>query len=72
MGRAKKKLSTNPVADIAAGNLDRAASEIDATIAALANVDSTRSESARENLAEALRLIAEARELTIETFERDF
>lgn len=72
MPRTKQKISANPLADIAAGNLDRAHGEINGTIEALANVDSTRSEQAREHLTEALRLIAEARELTIETFEQDF
>ena len=72
MARTKKMARASPLADIAASNLDRAASEIDGTIAALANVDSTRSEVAREHLAEALRLLSEARELAIETFEQDF
>lgn len=72
MARAKTKASSNPLADMAAQNLDRATREISGTISALENVDTTRSESARSHLSEALRLIAEARELTIETFERDF
>ena len=72
MARTKHKISTNPLADIAAGNLDRAAAEISGTIAALENVSTTTSEVAREHLAQALHMIAEARELAIETFERDF
>ena len=72
MARAKKKASTNHLADIAAGNLDRAIGEIEGTVAALKHVTSTRSENAIAQLERATRLISEARDLTIETFEQDY
>lgn len=72
MAQPKQKASANPLANIAAGNLDRAAAEINGTLAALGNVTSARSENAIAMLQRALRHIAEARDLTIDTFENDF
>lgn len=71
MARTKHKISNSPLADMAAGNLDRAASEINGTIAALGNVESARSENARVILERALEQITIARGITIETFEND-
>lgn len=72
MAKAKKRDEGHPLATLAASNLDRAAMEISGTVSALENVQSTRSEVAREHLTQALRHIAEARKLTVETFNQDF
>lgn len=72
MARARTKARTNALADIAAGNLDRATSEIEGTVSALANVTSDRAANAAAILDRALRHVAEARGLVIQVFEQDF
>lgn len=72
MAKARVKASTNPLADMVAGNHDRALSEISGAIAALGNVTSARSEQARDHLERAEWHLSEARELAIETFEQDY
>lgn len=69
MARTKQKPSTNPLACICAENLDRALAEAEATSAALANLDTPKSQQARSRLERAAQFIKEARELAIEAIE---